>query len=169
MFDSFCMCDLYPFARLMASDRAKLPKDIYPFRNYIRGPQEWLYKDWVTFYMSWHPNEFLFSVAPHLKVWNVIQYFTALEPNMLFEATNEHGTPLDATVVLKNLRTICITRTTIKPNNNPDACPYDLPNKRSRWCQTTISMQQRTEPQRSKSSPPTPPGFQPQAQAGCMT
>ena len=34
------MCDLYPFARLMASDRAKLPKDIYPFRNYIRGPQQ---------------------------------------------------------------------------------------------------------------------------------
>ena len=165
MFDSFCMCDLYPFARLMGP----LPADIYPFRNYIRGPQTALYQNWVNFQVSWHHQNFFFSVAPHLKVWNVIQYFTALEPNMLFDASDETGIPLDAAVVLKSLHTICIHRTTIRPNNNPAACPYDLPNKCSKWCQTTINMQQRTEPQRSKSSPPTPPGLQMQVQAGCMT
>ena len=44
------MCDLYPFERLTAP----LPKDMYPFRNHILGPQAQIYS------ISWHPGDDLF-------------------------------------------------------------------------------------------------------------
>ena len=181
------MYDLNPFERLMWNDswntsghgnqdKQKLPKDLYPFRNYIRGPQQRMFPHWVHFEMSWHPLEtdFWFSVTPTLTVWDVIQYFSELEPDMHFTAaaTDLKGNPVNAAAKLSGVERCYISKEQNKPTNQPDGFPYDPPNTRFMWCQTDINMQQRNDPQEVKLVPASPPGLQQPvqpAQAGCMT
>ena len=165
------MCDLYPFERHGYREepapqrQQQLPTDIRAFRNYVRGPQDSLTQNFVTFRCSWHDKDFLFSVVQHLKVWNVIEYWTALEPDMYFEATDEHGTALDAAVVLPSSCFITRTQRTVAHT------PPDLLNKRSRECQSDVTVNPKSlhfESKPLQKSKPSPPNAPVQV-AGCMS
>jgi hypothetical protein len=162
------MCDLYPFERLMAT-REKLPSDMYPFRNFLRGPQHQLSGLNIDFKVSWHPTLILkFSATPRLKIWNVIQYFKANEPESHFSAVDDSGNALDANIVLADLfntsSVCCIRKAANRPNIQADALPYDPPNTRTEWAQTNINMHSYLQSKATipvqpsgKSAPPTPP------------
>lgn len=159
------MCDLYPFERQADEN---LPRDIKPFRNYVRGPQSQLSQKFVTFRFDWHFGiDYIFSVMQHLTVWNVTQYWTAIEPDKYFEAFDEYGAALNAAVLLPRN---CHIQRTSRTSHHPDAFRPEFSRFMSRDSQTEIGMHQRrlhsesVTQQTSKPPPPKPPQV-----AGCMS
>ena len=154
-------------------ERERLPTDMYPFRNFLRGPQKTLSDAFIKFQVSWNPTRwFLFSVTPHLKIWNVIQYFKACEPESQFSVVDEQGHDFDADVFLASLQSTAmyIKKTTNRPNNQAEALPYDPPNTRPQWTQTSVNMQSQTgtttQPSLKPAPPTPPPGLPKQVQTG---